>query len=182
LNQLLSRDLSVPVIKLTGGFPVQFGELEPMSVRISDRVSTKDRDSMAFLGSFAQKIVKARQHNVVLVQDMHPITSRALDASVPRIRQALVFGFVMEHHPPGANPASNFGSGIIVRTVIDYLDLHLVRPRILPKDARQRFLQKIGTWIVRWYHYRPERTRRASLFKWRYHRWIGHGSWQSYAQ
>jgi hypothetical protein len=85
LNQLLSRDLSVPVVKQTGGFPVQPGYTIPMSIRIHDRVSTKDRASLAALHRFTQKIIEARQHNVILVKNMNPMTSGALNASIPII-------------------------------------------------------------------------------------------------
>jgi hypothetical protein len=56
-----------------------------MSIRIHDRVSTKDRASLAALHRFTQKIIEARQHNVILVQDVHPVTSGALNASIPII-------------------------------------------------------------------------------------------------
>src|SRR6266480_2828538 len=118
LNQLLSSDLSVPVIEQTRRFAVQFGELDPMSVRISDRVSTKDRASIAALGPFAHTIVEARQHNIVLMQNVHPMTSRPLNASIPGIRQPSIFGFAMERHPPGAHSLSNFKCRTIVRAVI----------------------------------------------------------------
>src|SRR6266576_734683 len=129
-----------------------------MSFRISDRMSTKDRASMALLRSFAHTIVEARQHNIVLVQDMHPVASRPLNASVPSIRQASVLWFGMKGHSSSADAASNFKCGIVVRAVVDYLDLHLVRAGILLKDAPQRFLQVICPRIVRWDHHRPERT------------------------
>jgi hypothetical protein len=82
LNQLLSRDLSVPVVQQTGGFPVQLGYTNPMSIRIHDRVSTKDRASLAALHPFTQKIIEARQHNVILVK------SADLSARAPRERAA----------------------------------------------------------------------------------------------
>jgi hypothetical protein len=106
-----------------------------MSIRISNGVPAKDCAGMALLRSFAQSIVKARQDNVVLVQDMHPVTARSLNASVPSIRQASVFGFAVEHHSPRANAANNFGSCIIAGAVVDYFDLHLVRAQILLKHA-----------------------------------------------
>src|SRR5260370_40417412 len=102
-----------------------------MSSGISDRVPAKNRAGMAALCSFAQNIIEARQHNVVLVQDMHPVTSRPLNASIPRIRQTSVFGFAMERHPPRANSAGNFRSSVIIRAIVDYLDLHLGRSGVL---------------------------------------------------
>ena len=140
LNHTLHSDLRVPVVEQTGGFPVQLGYMHPLPFRIRHRVSTKDRASMAVLRSFPHTIIEARQHNVVLVQDMYPATSRQLNASIPSIRQTSVFGFAMERHPPGANSVGNFKCGTVLRTVVDYVDLHLVRAGILLKDALQRFL------------------------------------------
>ena len=73
----------------------------------------KERARIALLGAFAQKIVKARQHKVVLMQDMHPISTSPLNASIPSICQTPILGFGVERHPARANAASNFGSGII---------------------------------------------------------------------
>jgi len=56
-----------------------------MSIRIHDRVSAKDRASLAALHPFTQKIIEARQHNVILVKNMNPMTSGALNASIPII-------------------------------------------------------------------------------------------------
>jgi hypothetical protein len=64
-----------------------------MSFRIRHRVPAKDRASVAVLGSFAQVIVKAWQHSVVLVQDMHPISASPLNASIPGIRHTSVLRF-----------------------------------------------------------------------------------------
>jgi hypothetical protein len=60
LNELASSDLSVPVVKQTGRFPVQLGYVDPMPFRISGRVATKDRAGMAALAFFAHAIVEAR--------------------------------------------------------------------------------------------------------------------------
>jgi hypothetical protein len=84
-----------------------------MSVRISEGVSTKNRASIAALRSFAQPIVKSWQYNVVLVQDMHPVTSCLLNASIPSIRQTSILGSGVERHPSRAHPVSDFGSGMI---------------------------------------------------------------------
>jgi len=48
-------------------------------------VPAKDRASIAALRSFAQKIVKTRQHDIVVMQDMRPVTARPLNASIPII-------------------------------------------------------------------------------------------------
>jgi hypothetical protein len=129
-----------------------------MSFRIRDSVSTKDRACIALLGRLAQPVVKAGQHNVVLVQDMHPMTARTLNASVPRIRQASVFGFAMERYSSRSNSVGNFECGIAVRAIVDYLDLHLVRVRVLFEYAPQSLFQIVCPRIVRWYHHRPKRT------------------------
>src|SRR5262245_58606197 len=113
---------------------------------------------MAFLGSFAQPIIEVRQDNVVLVQNMNPSSASALNTSIPRIRQTLVLGFAVEHHSSCANPAKNLRSGIVVRAVIDYLDLHLFRPGILLENAPQCFLQIIRSRIISRYHHGPVRT------------------------
>ena len=143
LNQLLSSDLSVPVIKQPRRFAVQFGQLDPVPVRINDGVPTKDRTSLAPLGSLTHTIVEARQHNVVLVKNVNPMASCSLNASIPSIRHAPVFRFAVEHHSPGANSMGNFKDGIVVRAVVDYLDLHLVRARVLFEHTPQTFFQII---------------------------------------
>jgi hypothetical protein len=87
LNHTLNGDLCVPVIKQTWRFPLQLGYTYPMSVRIHPRVPTKDRASIAPLHRFPQTIIEARQHNVILVKNMNPMTSGALNAPIPSIRQ-----------------------------------------------------------------------------------------------
>ena len=108
-------------------------------------------------------IVKPRQHNVVLVEDMHPIPTSPLNASIPGICQALVLGFGVERHPARANSANNFGSGIIHRAVVNYLDLHLIRAGVLLENAVQRFLQVIRSRVERRNHHRPERPRTRTV-------------------
>jgi hypothetical protein len=98
-------------------------------------VSTKDRASMAALGPLTHTIIKARQHNVVLVQNVDPVTARSLNASIPSIRQTSIFRFAVKRHAPRAKSMNNFQCGIVARAVINYFDLHLVRPRILLKNA-----------------------------------------------
>src|SRR5438477_1357467 len=61
-----------------------------MPFRICHRVPAKDRASVALLSSFTQLSIKTRQHNVVLVQNMDPVTSRSFDASIPVIHQTSV--------------------------------------------------------------------------------------------
>ena len=73
-----------------------------MPIRIRDRVSTKDRAGVTFLHSFAQPVVKARQHNVILVKNMNPMTPGALNASIPSICQTYILGFGVERHPSRA--------------------------------------------------------------------------------
>jgi hypothetical protein len=63
------------------------------------------------------------------------------------------WGSAAERHPLGANSARNFGGGVILRAVVDYLDLHLFRAGVLLKDTLQRFLQVFCSRIVRWNHY-----------------------------
>ena len=53
---------------------------------------------------------------------------------------------------------SNFRSGIILRVVVDYLDLHLLWARVLSEYAPQSFFQILCTRIARRYYYRPERA------------------------
>jgi hypothetical protein len=62
----------------------------------------------------------------------------------------------MERHPSRANAMNNFRSDVILRAVVDYLDLHLFRAGVLLKDTLQRFLQVFCSRIVRWNHYGPD--------------------------
>src|SRR5438034_10294491 len=109
---------------------------------------TKDRASIAALHRFKQKIIEARQHNVILVKNMNPMTSGALNASIPSICQTSVFRVGMQPHPSRANAASNFESGFIIRAIVDYFDLHVLRTWVLQQNAPQRLLQVIRSWIV----------------------------------
>jgi len=131
LNELLNGDPRMPVVKQTGGFPVQLGYTHPMSFRICHRVPAKKRASVAPLGSFAQLIVKAGQHNVVLVEDVYAFPSRALNAPVPNARQTMVLWFAMNCNPVASDPANQFRRIAVKRTIIHHLDLHLFRPGIL---------------------------------------------------
>jgi hypothetical protein len=74
------------------------------------------------------------------VQDVHPVASRPLDAAIPGIRQTSVLGFAVERHPAGAKSLSNFKCCVVLGAVINYLDLHLLRPRVLLEHAAQSFL------------------------------------------
>jgi hypothetical protein len=62
---------------------------------------------------------------------MNPMTSGALNASIPSIRQTQILRFSVERHPSRTNAGSHFGSGVTLRTVVDYLNLHLVPAWIL---------------------------------------------------
>src|SRR5438876_11027748 len=106
--------------------------------------------------------IKARQHNVILVQDMYPTSPSSLNASIPGTRQTSVLRFGVERHAPRTNSANNFGRGIVVRAIVDDLDLHDVRAGILRQHTVQRLMQKSRA-MKRRNHYRPERPMRAFL-------------------
>src|SRR5215475_13827512 len=104
-------------------------------------------------------IVEARQYKVILMKDMHPMTTRTLDTAVPRIRQTSVFRLAVKCYPSRSKAASNFKRYIITRAVIYYLDLHLVSTETLLENTIQSFLQIIWARVVRRNHNRPERAR-----------------------
>src|SRR5882724_8838105 len=74
-----------------------------MSIRIHDRVSTEDRASLAALHRLTQKVIEARQHDVILVKNMNPTTSGTLNALIPIIGQTSVLRFGMNVTRPAPN-------------------------------------------------------------------------------
>ena len=64
----------------------------------------------------------------------------------------------MKRRPPRANSLGHLKCRVIVRAVIDYFNLHLVRAGVLFEYAPQSFFQIVCPRIVRRYHHRPEGT------------------------
>ncbi len=84
--------------------------------------------------------VKARQHPVILMQNMHPLASRTFDAAVPAASQTQVLCGSGELDPlagDGLDQGGHIHSG---GTIIHYLDLHLLRTGVLLENAMQSFL------------------------------------------
>src|ERR1700748_2095360 len=92
---------------------------------------TKNRAGIAGLHRLTQTIIETGQHNVILVKNMNPMTSSPLNASIPGIRQTQILSFRVEDYASCPDAASNFKGGVILRTVIDYLDLHLILAGVL---------------------------------------------------
>jgi hypothetical protein len=84
-----------------------------MSFCIYPRVPAEDRASVALFGSFAQMIVKPRQYDVILVENMHQISASLLNASIPGICQPSVLRLGVKRDAACANPTNDFANGII---------------------------------------------------------------------
>jgi hypothetical protein len=80
-------------------------------------------------------LIKTRQHNVVLVQNVHPFSTSPLDTPVPNARQTIVRRLLMHGNPISGNPANQLHGCTIGRTIVHHLDLHLSRPGILLQDT-----------------------------------------------
>jgi hypothetical protein len=98
-----------------------------VAVCVENRKSRKRHTDIGIADyTVVKTLIKTRQHNVVVVQNMYPLPAGSLNAPIPSVRQTSVFGFAMERYPPCANAAANFRSGVILRAVVDHFDLHLV--------------------------------------------------------
>ena len=76
-------------------------------------------------------LIEPGQHDVVLVQDMHPFPAGALNAPIPNTSQTIVLWFAMNCHSIASDVTNQLYRRTIGRTIIHHLDLHLCRSWIL---------------------------------------------------
>ena len=129
LNHTLNGDLRVPVFEQTGRFPVQLGY--PQSNVRSNSPTRLDKRSLQhrctpLLCADDRKSPATQCHPGAGYAPIDLARAQCIDSNYSL---NLDFPIRVERHPSRANAASNFGSSIILRAVVDYFNLHLVRAR-----------------------------------------------------
>jgi hypothetical protein len=99
-------------------------------------------------------LIKARQYVIIGMQDMDKMPQRSLQTGIEIADNSNIRGLTKKGNAPLAD-ISNHRLGIIIgRTIVNYLDLHLIDTWILRQDRFKCVLEKVRTVVDR-DHYRP---------------------------
>ena len=83
-----------------------------------------------------ERPVEALEHEVVAVQQVYELAARPLQAGVQVADNADVFGLAVEGDASSAEPRDHVLRIVGGRVVVDDLDLHRLRARVLREHGR----------------------------------------------
>src|SRR6185437_15378472 len=107
--------------------------------------------------AFSEPLVKTHANRVIGVKNMHPFACRTANAFVEITDDTDVSGVAVKCHSAAADFRDDGFRIIRIRAIIDYLDLHLPRTRILRKHTQECVAKITGTVVDR-DHDRPKRA------------------------
>ncbi len=158
----IDEDVRQPVVENPGG---PFGHLpvaDMLPGPVDEDVLAKGGAQEWLASDGAGKLgVEARANAVVLVQDVHPLAARKIDAAIPVAGNAAMLAAGMKLHPAEARIGQKPGPVEIRRAVIDESDLHVFGRNSRSEHALDRFTQQPRIGIPARDHHRPERLSRA---------------------
>jgi hypothetical protein len=82
---------------------------------------------------------------IISVQQMDQLASGALETSIKVPNMANVLVLAKKGDPPGSKLRDNSFRRVLCGTVVDYLNLHDFRPRVLKQHAFQSLAKEGGT-------------------------------------
>jgi hypothetical protein len=160
-DPLLGREEARPLHEDSGGRGLERCEVEPAPARVDVHVPAVRRAGVRVLPQVVvERPVEALEYEVVAVQQMYELAARPLQAGIEVAHDADVLGLAVECDAASAEPHDHVLRIVGGRVVVDHLDLHQLRSRVLCEHGAQRPFEIAGA-VVRRDHHRP--ARRSSI-------------------